>query len=105
MIKINVNKDLTHLDDGDYTGTVSVAKLCMNKKVMLKIEIEANVFFVTFHTLDEMGKYPFNQMFMAVDSDNLEDIEGLKIQFLVVNNKSRKDGAEFSNIRKIKIVE
>ena len=105
MVKINVNKDLTHLYDGEYTGTVILAKMCVNKKAMLKIEIEVDVFFVTFHTLDEMGKYPFNQMFMAVDSDNLEDIEGLKIQFLVVNNKSRKNGTEFLNIRKIKIVD
>lgn len=105
MTKINVNKDLTHLDDGEYTGTVILAKMCVNKKVMLKIEIDENTYFLTFRTLDEMGKYPFNQMFMAVDSDNLDDIEGLKIQFMVVNNKSKKDDTEFSNIRKIKIIE
>ena len=42
---------------------------------------------------------------MAVDSDNLEDIEGLKIQFRVENNKSKKNDIMFSNIRKIKVLE
>lgn len=105
MAKIIVNKDYTNLENGDYTGTVNRAVLCKSEKVMLKIEMEDGTFFVTFHTLNDIGRYPFNQLFMAVDSDNLEDIEGLKIQFRVENNKSKENDIMFSNIRKIKVLE
>lgn len=60
---------------------------------------------MSFHTEDQFGRYPFNQLYMAVDSDELEDIEGLKIQFQIVNNKSRKTDMTFSNIRKIKVID
>lgn len=105
MTKINVSKDYTNLENGDYTGTINKTVLCQNGKVMLKIKMEDDTFFVTFHTLNDMGRYPFNYLFMAVDSDNLEDIEGLKIQFRVENNKSKKNDLMFSNIRKIKVLE
>ena len=42
---------------------------------------------------------------MAVDSDELDDLAGLKIEFVIQNNQSKKTGATFSNIRKIKVIE
>lgn len=105
MAKIHVNKDVTTLANGDYVGTIDKAVLCNSGKVMLKIAIEDGTFFVSFHSADDFGKYPFNYLFMAVDSDELDDLAGLKIEFVIQNNQSKKTGATFSNIRKIKVIE
>jgi len=104
MAKINVNKDLTNLNNGTYTGKIAKAILCKSGKVMLKIELPDGTFFVSFYDAETFGQYPFNYLFMAIDSDELEDIVNLNVKFDIWNNKSRKTGAVFSNIRKIKVV-
>lgn len=104
MSKIKVNKDLTNLKNGSYTGKIVKAVLCKSGKVMLKIALPDDTFFVSFYDEETFGQYPFNYLFMAVDSDELEDIVDLKIEFDILNNTSKKTGAVFSNIRKIKVI-
>ena len=104
MAKIQVNKDYTVLENGTYTGMIDKAVLCKSGKIMLKIALENGTYFVSFHDADRFGQYPFNQLFMAVDSDELEDIEELEIQFTVQNNQSKKSDMIFSNIRNIKVL-
>ena len=105
MSKIKVNKDLTNLNNGSYTGKIVKAVLCKSGKVMLKIALPDDTFFVSFYDEVTFGQYPFNYLFMAVDSDELEDIVGLNVKFDILNNKSNKTGMMFSNIRKIKVTD
>ena len=105
MAKIKVCKDITSLEDGTYTGTIEKAVLCKSGKVMLKIALEDGKFFLSFHDEERFGSYPFNHLFFAVDSDELEDIEKLKVEFEILNNKSKKTGKVFSNIHRIKVIE
>lgn len=105
MAKINVRKDFTSIDNGEYTGIIDSAVLCNSGKVMLKIALENGIFFVSFHDEDKFGDYPFNRLFMAVDSDELEDIKGLHIRFTIQNNKSNKTDMVFCNIRKITVID
>lgn len=105
MSKIKVNKDLTTIDNGTYSGIIENAVLCKSGKVMLKIALGDGTFFVSFHDEGKFGRYPFNHLFMAVDSDELDDIKGLHVEFEILNNKSSSTGMTFSNIRRIKVVD
>ena len=42
---------------------------------------------------------------MAIDSDDIDDLIGLDVEFIIKNNKSKKTGAVFSNIKKIWLAE
>ena len=105
MAKIHVNKDLMKLENGEYAGTINKVLMCNSGKIMLKIALEGGTFFVSFHDEEKFGDYPFNHLFMAIDSDNIDDLVGLDVEFTIKNNKSKKTGAVFSNIKKIWIAE
>ncbi len=105
MAKINVNKDLMKLENGEYAGTINKVLMCNSGKIMLKIALEDGTFFVSFHDEEKFGDYPFNHLFMAIDSDDIDDLIGLDVEFTIKNNKSKKTGAVFSNIKKIWIAE
>lgn len=39
MAKINVNKDLMKLENGEYAGTINKVLMCNSGKIMLKIAL------------------------------------------------------------------
>ncbi len=105
MAKIQVNRDVTNLENGTYKGTIAECILCKNGNVMLKIKLDDERFFISFHDATRFGSYPFNHLFMTVDSDELESIKGLNVEFEILNNKSQKTNIVFSNIKKIRVID
>lgn len=72
---------------------------------LVKIALEDGTFFVLFRDKEKFVDYPFNHLFMAIDSDDIDDLIGLDVEFIIKNNKSKKTGVVFSNIKKIWIAE
>ncbi len=105
MAKITVITEVMQLENGIYKGRIDTAAVTRSGKVLMKIELEDGTVFVSFIDAKSIGKYPFNMLFMAVGSDELDDIVGLEVEFQVENNTSSKTGQIFTNIRKINVID
>lgn len=102
--RIEVEKEVLNLEDGIYTGTVKVCALCENGNILLKILLTDGVIFTSFIKQERFGKYPYNLMFMARNTNIPKELEELSIKFEILNNTSAKNGHLFSNITKIQVI-
>ena len=102
----NISNEVINIEDGTYKGIISdVISYENNNKVLMKIALnECDMTFIKFYYTDELGEYPWNTVFKALDSNDTDDLVDKSIKFEVVNHTSDKTGTVFSNIKKIKLV-
>ncbi len=104
MAKIILKKETFTIEDGNYEGIITDIITCSTGKIMLKIELsdDSNIVFMKSYTPEQLGKYPIAALFISIDSDDTDDLKDMKVSFEVKNEKSKKTGNNFCNIKKIK---
>lgn len=106
---VNIANNVLYLDDDTYTGTIqNVFEFYKGDKQCIGIEFalndDENTVFTKFYDepAQRLGEYPWNTIFRAINSNNTADLVGHDVEFIVKNNE--KNGATYSNIKKIKLI-
>lgn len=106
-MKINVSNEVVYLENGTYIGEIQEVFEYPTKDgktgLCMKFRLEDDTIFNKFFdNTDFLGKYPWNMIFKALNTDNTDDLVGKNVEFEVKNNS--KNGKEYSNIKKIKLI-
>lgn len=75
-----------------------------NNKVLVKFKLEDERIFNKFYQTEELTRYPWSNLFKALNTNNTDDLIGKSVQFEILNNASKKTDYVFSNIKKLKLV-
>ena len=105
-MKVNVTDEKFNIPDGTYTAKIK-AFLGYNDdiKVLVKLELDNGDVLVKTYDADEVGGQPWNSVFKALNTTDTDDLVGKMVEIEVKNNTSRKTGFEFSNIRKVRLID
>lgn len=68
------------------------------------INLEDGTIFIKFYPTEELSRYPWANLFKALNTDNTDDLIGKSVEFEISNNASKKTDYVFSNIKKIKLL-
>lgn len=103
---INVTNEKFNIPDGTYTAEIK-AFLGYNDdtKVLVKLALDNGDVLVKTYDADEVGGQPWNSVFKALNTNDTDDLVGKMIEIEVKNNTSKKTGLEFSNIRKVRMID
>ena len=107
-MQINLTKDTFNVPDGADIAEIKSA-ICYNDntKVMMKLalESESGEVLIKTYDADELGTYPWNGVFKALNTTDTDDLIGHKVELEIKNNTSKKTNLEFSNIKKIHLID
>ena len=105
---INISNETFTVPDGTYIAEIKSA-ICYNDntKVMIKLELESesSEVLVKTYDADELGTYPWNGVFKALNTTDTDNLVGHKVELEIKNNTSKKTNLEFSNIKKIRLID
>lgn len=103
---INVTTETFNVPDGTYRAVIK--NFCGyndDTKALLKLELESGEVFVKTYDASEVGKYPWNVVFNALNTKDTNDLIGHKVEVEIQNNTSKKNNFEFSNIKRIRLID
>lgn len=104
-MEINILDEVTNLENGKYKAVIeSIIGFEENNKALVKFNLEDGRIFIKFYQIEELAKYPWSNIFKALNTTNTEDLIGKSVQFEISNHVSEKTGYEFSNVKKLKLV-
>ncbi|MCM1508476.1 MAG: hypothetical protein NC177_15305 [Ruminococcus flavefaciens] len=104
-MKIEIVNEVINLEDGSYTAVIKdIIGYEENNKVLIKFTLEDGTIFIKFYLTEELSRYPWSNLFKALNTDNTDDLIGKSVEFEISNNASKKTDYVFSNIKKLKLV-
>ncbi|MDE6833394.1 MAG: hypothetical protein K2J39_03980 [Ruminococcus sp.] len=103
-MKVEFSNDVLSVEDGNYNAVIdSIHEYGDGDKVLIKLNIEKeNVTLINFTNIDALGRYPWNNVFKALNTDNTDDLIGKKVEIRVENNE--KGDTCYCNIKKVTLV-
>lgn len=103
-MEINILDEVTNLENGKYNAVIEqIIGFEKNNKALVKFALEDGRIFIKFYQTEELSKYPWANLFKAVNTNNTDDLIGKSVQFEISNHVSEKTGYEFSNVKKLKL--
>ena len=103
---VNITNEVLNVPDGTYNAEIkSILGYSDNTKALIKLELENGDVLVKTYDADELGTYPWNSVFKALNTADTDDLVGHKVELEVKNNTSKKTGLEFSNIKKVRLID
>lgn len=102
--KLNPVNESFSLDDGNYVGVITDAFFYTDENIMLKISLPGSRTFLTVTTADKIERHPYSQLLSQANAVYVEDLVGLKVEFVIKNNTA-ESGETYSNIKRISIAE
>lgn len=104
-MEINVLDEVMNLENGEYKAVIeNIIGFKNNNKVLVKFKLEDKRIFNKFYQTEELTRYPWSNLFKALNTTNTDDLIGKSVQFEISNNISKNTGYEFSNVKKLKLV-
>ena len=103
-MKIEFSNEVLSVEDGKYIAVIdNIHKYGNEDKVLIKLKIEEeNVTLLSFSNMDALGRYPWNNVFKALNTDDTDDLIGQSVEFEVKNEE--KGGNCYCNIKNVKLV-
>lgn len=103
---INVTNEKFNIPDGTYTAEIKAfLGYSDDTKVLVKLELDNGDVLVKTYDAEEVGGHPWNCLFKALNTNDTNDLVGKMVEIEVKNNTSKKTGLEFSNIRKVHLID
>ena len=103
---INVTNEKFNIPDGTYTAEIKAfLGYSDDTKVLVKLELDNGDVLVKTYDAEEAGGHPWNCLFKALNTNDTNDLVGKMVEIEVKNNTSKKTGLEFSNIRKVHLID
>lgn len=104
-MNINLIDEVMELENGTYKATIeNIIGFEENQKVLMKFILEDGRTFLKFYKTEELERYPWSNIFKALNTNNTNDLIKKSIQFEISNHVSEKTGYTFSNIKKPKLI-
>jgi len=103
-MKIEFSNEVLSVENGKYTAVIDgIHEYGNEDKVLIKLKIEKeNVTLINFTSMDALGRYPWNNVFKALNTDDTDDLIGQSVEFEVKNEE--KGGNCYCNIKNVKLV-
>lgn len=102
-MNIEIVNEVTNLENGKYKAVIEqIIGFEKNNKALVKFALEDGRIFIKFYQTEELARYPWADLFKALDTTNTNDLIGKSVQFEISNHVSEKTGYEFSNVKKLK---
>lgn len=104
---VPITNEVFNVPDGTYAAEIkSILGYSDNTKALIKLELyETGEVLVKTYDVDELGTYPWNCIFKALDTTDTDTLVGHKVELEIKNNTSKKTGLDFSNIKKIRLID
>ncbi|MCR4645340.1 MAG: hypothetical protein K5695_08025 [Oscillospiraceae bacterium] len=103
---VEVSNETFYVPDGTYTAEIkSILGYSDNTKALVKLELETGEVLVKTYDADELGAYPWNSVFKALNTTDTDDLVGHHVELEIKNAISKKTGHEFANIKKIRLID
>lgn len=103
---VKIEKEKFNVPDGTYRAVIrNFCGYNDDAKALLKLELESGDVFVKTYDASEVGKYPWNVVFNALNTKDTNDLIGHKVEVEIQNNISKKSNLEFSNIKRIRLID
>ncbi len=104
-MEIKILDEVLNLKNGEYKAVIeNIIGFKNNNKVLVKFKLEDERIFNKFYQTEELTRYPWSNLFKALNTNNTDDLIGKSVQFEILNNASKKTDYVFSNIKKLKLV-
>ncbi len=103
-MKIEFSNEVLSVEDGKYTAVIDgIHEYGEEGRILIKLKIEQeNVTLINFTSMDALGRYPWNNVFKALNTDDTDDLIGQSVEFEVKNEE--KGGNCYCNIKNVKLV-
>ncbi len=103
-MKIEFSNEVLSVADGKYTAVIDgIHEYGEEGRILIKLKIEEeNVTLINFTSMDALGRYPWNNVFKALNTDDTDDLIGQSVEFEVKNEE--KGGNCYCNIKNVKLV-
>ena len=103
---VNITDEKFIVPDGTYRAEIKTfLGYSDNTKVLVKLALDNGDVLVKTYDADEVGGHPWNSVFKALNTNDTDDLVGKMIEIEVKNNTSKKTGLEFSNIKKVRLID
>ena len=104
-MKIQLSNEVLAVEDGTYSAVIDTVQPYGNEGgILVRLSLSDGRTLIKFYKLDDLGSYPWNTLFRALNSNDTDDLVGKNVEIEVVNVVSRVSGNEFCNIRKIRLI-
>ncbi|MDE5765344.1 MAG: hypothetical protein K2I00_10375 [Ruminococcus sp.] len=104
-MNIEIVNEITNLEDGNYEAVIEdIIGYEENNKALIKFTLDDGRIFIKFYQTEELARYPWSNIFKALNTSNTDDLIGKSVQFEISNHVSKKTDYIFSNIKKLKLV-
>ena len=103
-MKIEFSNEVLSVEEGKYTAVIDgIHKYGEEGKILIKLNIEnEDKTLINFTSMDALGRYPWNNVFKALNTDDTDDLIGQSVEFEVKNEE--KGGNCYCNIKNVKLV-
>ena len=103
-MKIEFSNEVLSIEDGTYQAVVNGIHEYGNEgKALVKLDIEEkDVTLISFTSTEALGRYPWSDVFRALNTDDTDELIGKKIKIEVKNEE--KGDTCYCNIKKITVV-
>ena len=104
-MKVNITNEVLSVEDGTYSAVIDTVQPYGNEGgILVRLSLSDGRTLIKFYKLDDLGSYPWNNLFRALNSEDTDDLIGKKVEIEIVNSISKVSGNEFCNIRKAKLI-
>lgn len=103
-MKIDLNNEVLSVENGTYTGIIdTIQSYGDDDRILMKIMLTDGITLVKFYKSEDLGSYPWSNIFRALNTDDTDDLISKTVEIEVVNSVSKTTGSEFCNIKKVKL--
>lgn len=105
-MQVTISNETFNVPDGTYRAEIkSFLGYNDDTKVLVKLELESGDVLIKTYDVSDLGEYPWSSIFKALNTTNTDDLVGHKVEFEIKNNTSKKTNLEFSNIKRIRLID
>lgn len=103
---VNISNETFNVPNGTYTAEIkSICSYSDDTKVLMKLELDNGDVLIKIYDANELGTFPWNGIFKTLNTTDTDDLIGHKVELEIKNNISQKSNLEFSNIKRIRLID
>ena len=103
---IDILNETFHVEEGIYEAEIiTFVGYDNDTKALVRFKLETDDILVKTYHKDDLGKYPWNNVFKELNTTDTDDLIGQMVEIEIKNNTSKSTNTVFSNIKRIHIIE
>lgn len=99
---IDIQNEVLAVEDGTYQATIdTIQPYGEEDGIIMRLLLEDQRILVKFYRESDLGSFPWNGVFRALNTNDTDDLVGKAVELEVVNNTSKKTDRTFCNIKRV----